>query len=317
MNVNVKRTIKQVLVVILVVFLAVLGYYVYITAKNLSMINEQSKGEIPLDISKPTNILLLGTDRRTKTEAGRSDVMILVHLDPTNKKITLLSIPRDSRVDIPGHGYDKINAAFNSDYFDDGGVELSIKTVANLLGIDSKDIPYYAIVNFEGFAKVIDAIGGVTINVPEPMHYHSWAGDVKIDLNPGVQHLNGEKALEYARFRYDQWGDFGVDSEGNVHGRVERQQELIKAILDQTKDIRNIFKLPQIAQEIGNAVDTNLTIAQITKIGLTYKDVTSKDVQIVNFPGVPQMINSISYVVPDYDKLKEIGQTYFKLSQLK
>ncbi|MGC9073563.1 MAG: LCP family protein [Caldisericum sp.] len=314
MDVNTKKIIKQIIIVVLVAFLSVLGYYVYITAKNLSLINEHSKGEIPLDTSKPTNILILGTDRRTKNEAGRSDVMILVHLDPVNKKVTLLSIPRDSRVLVPGHGYDKINSSFNSDYFDDGGVDLSIKTVANLLGIDSKDIPYYVIVNFEGFAKVIDAIGGVTIDVKEPMHYHSWAGDVKIDLNPGVQHLDGVKALEYARFRYDQWGDFGVDEEGNVHGRVERQQELIKAIIDQTKDIRNIFKLPQIAQEIGNAVDTNLTVAQITKIGLTYKDLTSKDLQIVNFPGVSQMIDGISYVVPNYDKLKEIGATYFKLS---
>jgi len=314
MNATTKKIIKQVILVLIIAILSVFGYFVYITAKNISLINEHSKGEIPLDTSKPFNILLLGTDRRTKNEAGRSDVMILAHLDPKNKKITLLSIPRDSRVEIPGHGYDKINAAFNSDYFSDGGVELSIKTVANLLGIDSKDIPYYAVVNFDGFAKVIDALGGVTIDVKEPMHYHSWTGDVKIDLNPGVQHLDGQKALEYARFRYDAWGDFGVDSEGNVHGRVERQQELIKAIIDQTKDVRTIFRLPQVAKEIGNAVDTNLTVAQITKIGLTFKDIESKDVVIVNFPGVPDMIDGISYVVPNYDKLKEIGQTYFKIS---
>lgn len=312
---NVKTIIKQTLLVLLIVFIAVLGYFVFITAKNFALINENSKGEIPLDTSKPFNILLIGTDRRTKEEAGRSDVLILAHLDPKTSKVTLLSIPRDTRVEIPNHGYDKINAAFNSDYFSDGGVDLSIKTVANLLNIDTKDIQYYAIVNFEGFAKVIDAIGGVTIDVKERMYYHSWAGDVKIDLKPGVQHLDGEKALEYARFRYDTWGDFGVDEQGNVHGRVERQQELIKAIIDQTKNIRTIFKLPQIAKEIGNAVDTNLTVAQITKIGLTFKNITSKDVEIVNFPGTPDMIDGISYVVPDYEKLKEIGATYFKLQK--
>jgi len=312
---KVKKIVKQIVVVVLIAFLAVLGYYVYITAKNLSLINEHSKGEIPLNTSKPTNILLLGTDRRTKEEAGRSDVMILVHLDPSVKKITLLSIPRDSRVLIPGHGYDKINAAFNSDYFEDGGVLLSIETVAALLGMDKRDIPYYAVVNFDGFAKVIDAIGGVTIDVKEPMHYHSWAGDVKIDLNPGVQHLDGKKALEYVRFRYDAWGDFGVDEKGNVHGRVERQQELIKAVIDQTKNLRSILKLPQIAKEIGDAVDTNLTVAQITRIGLTYKDVTSENLQVVNFPGTPEDIEGISYVVPDYDKLKGIGLTYFKLTK--
>ncbi|MEF3245329.1 MAG: LCP family protein [Caldisericaceae bacterium] len=312
---NIKTIIKQTLLVLLIVFIAVLGYFVFITAKNLAIINENSKGEIPLDTSKPFNILLIGTDRRTKEEAGRSDVLILAHLDPKTSKVTLLSIPRDTRVEIPNHGYDKINSAFNSDYFPDGGVDLSIKTVANLLNIDTKDIRYYTIVNFEGFAKVIDAIGGVTIDVKERMHYHSWAGDVKIDLKPGVQHLNGEKALEYARFRYDAWGDFGVDEQGNVHGRIERQQELIKAIIDQTKSIRTVFRLPQVAKEIGNAVDTNLTVAQITKIGLTFKNITSKDVEIVNFPGTPDMIDGISYVVPDYEKLKEIGTTYFKLQK--
>jgi len=312
---DIKTIIKQTLLVLLIVFIAVLGYFVFITAKNFALINENSKGEIPLDTSKPFNILLIGTDRRTKEEAGRSDVLILAHLDPKTSKVSLLSIPRDARVEIPNHGYDKINAAFNSDYFSDGGVELSIKTVANLLNIDTKDIRYYAIVNFEGFAKVIDAIGGVTIDVKERMYYHSWTGDVKIDLKPGVQHLDGEKALEYARFRYDTWGDFGVDEQGNVHGRVERQQELIKAITDQTKSIRTIFRLPQIAKEIGSAVDTNLTVAQITKIGLTFKNITSQDVEIVNFPGTPDMIDGISYVVPDYEKLKEIGVTYFKLQK--
>lgn len=310
-----KKIIKQIIIVVIVVVAVVVGYYVFITARNLNMINQHSQGEIPLDMTKPFNILLLGTDRRTKEETGRSDVVILVHVDPTSKKITMLSIPRDSRVEIPGHGYDKINAAFNSDYFNDGGVDLSIKTVANLLGIDSKDIPYYAVVNFSGFAKVIDAIGGVTIDVKEPMHYHSWSGDVKIDLNPGVQHLDGEKALDYARFRYDAWGDFGIDENGNVQGRVARQEELIKAIIDQTKDIRTILKLPQVAKEIGNAVDTNLTVSQITKIGLTFKDVTSNDLTSINFPGMPQYVDNISYVVPDYAKLKTIGSDYFKISQ--
>jgi len=200
---DIKKIIKQVLVVLIIAVVAVVVYFVFTTAKNIAPINENAKGEIPLDTSKSFNALLIGTDRRTKEEAGRSDVMILTHLDPKNKKITLLSIPRDTRVEIPGHGYDKINAAFNSDYFSDGGIALSIKTVANLLGVDSKDIPYYAIVNFDGFVKIIDALGGVTIDVKERMYYRSWTGDVKIDLKPGVQHLDGKKALEYVRFRHD------------------------------------------------------------------------------------------------------------------
>jgi len=309
-----RKILKQVFIWLLVVLLAVVGYFIYYIAKNISFINKGTQAnQVNLDLTKNVNILLLGTDARTADEGARSDTIILVNIDPKDKKINVLSIPRDTRVDIPGHGYDKINSAFNKDYFDDGGADLAVKTVESLLGLPEDGIPFYAVVNFAGFEKVIDAIGGVTIDVKERMYYYSWTGDVKIDLQPGVQHLDGEKALEYARFRYDAYGDFTVDSEGNVHGRIERQQELLKAIVDQTKDIRNLWRFPQVAKAIGEAVNTNLTPSQITKLGLLLKDVGSSDVQVISFPGVPDLIDEISFVVPDYDKLKEIGSEYFSL----
>jgi len=309
-----RKILKQVFIWLLVVLLAVVGYFIYYIAKNISFINKGAQAnQVNLDLTKNVNILLLGTDARTADEGARSDTIILVNIDPKDKKINVLSIPRDTRVDIPGHGYDKINSAFNKDYFDDGGADLAVKTVESLLGLPEDGIPFYAVVNFAGFEKVIDAIGGVTIDVKERMYYYSWTGDVKIDLQPGVQHLDGEKALEYARFRYDAYGDFTVDSEGNVHGRIERQQELLKAIVDQTKDIRNLWRFPQVAKAIGEAVNTNLTPSQITKLGLLLKDVGSSDVQVISFPGVPDLIDEISFVVPDYDKLKEIGSEYFSL----
>lgn len=309
-----RKILKQVFIWLLVVLLAVVGYFIYYIAKNISFINKGTQAnQVNLDLTKNVNILLLGTDARTADEGARSDTIILVNIDPKDKKINVLSIPRDTRVDIPGHGYDKINSAFNKDYFDDGGADLAVKTVESLLGLPEDGIPFYAVVNFAGFEKVIDAIGGVTIDVKERMYYYSWTGDVKIDLQPGVQHLDGEKALEYARFRYDAYGDFTVDSEGNVHGRIERQQELLKAIVDQTKDIRNLWRFPQVAKAIGEAVNTNLTPSQITKLGLLLKDVGSSDVQVISFPGVPDLIDEISFVVPDYDRLKEIGSEYFSL----
>jgi LCP family protein required for cell wall assembly len=309
-----RNIFKQVIIWLLVVLLAVVGYFIYYIAKNISFINKGTQAsQVNLDLTKNVNILLLGTDARTADEGARSDTIILVNIDPKNKKINVLSIPRDTRVDIPGHGYDKINSAFNKDYFDDGGADLTIKTVESLLGLPENGIPFYAVVNFEGFEKVIDAIGGVTIDVKERMYYYSWTGDVKIDLQPGVQHLDGEKALEYARFRFDAYGDFTVDSEGNVHGRIERQQELLKAIVDQTKDLRNLWRFPQVAKAVGEAVNTNLTPSQITKLGLLLKDVGSSDVQVISFPGVPDLIDEISFVMPNYDKLKEIGSEYFSL----
>lgn len=310
-----KKNLKQIIIWVLVVIIVVVGYFVFMVAKNLSFINQGVNEKVPLDLSQNINILILGTDQRTKDEPSRSDVMMLINIDPETKKINLMSFPRDSRVDIPGHGYDKINSAFNSAYFDDGGVELSTKTVESMLGLKEGNIPYYSVVNFTGFEKVIDALGGVTIDVKEKMVYYSQAGDVKINLKPGVQHLNGEEALEYARFRYDAYGDFAVDEQGTIHGRVERQEELIKAIIDQTKDIRTIWKFPTIAKTIGDAIETNLTPSQITKLILLLKDDTSKDLNIVNFPGRPDYIDEISYVVPDYAKLKQIGSEYFTVDK--
>jgi LCP family protein required for cell wall assembly len=308
-----KKIIKQVIIWVLVVAVAVVGYFAFAIAKNLSMINQGSKETVPLDLTKNINILILGSDQRTKDEPARSDVMILVNINPETKKLTMMSIPRDSRVDIPGHGYDKINSAYNSSYFNDGGVDLSIKTVENLLGLKGGSIQYYVGVTFTGFEDVINALGGVTIDVPERMYYYSQDGQVKINLYPGVQHLNGQEALEYARFRYDAYGDFAVGENGEILGRVARQDEFIKALIDQTKDIRTIWKFPAIAKAIGNAVNTNLTPSQITKLVLLLKNVTSKDLTTIGFPGKPDYINEISYVVPDYAKLKEIGTQYFTI----
>ncbi len=313
------KLVKQILIWILVIFIVVVSYYVFTTAKNFNAINNNSDSNassqnfdtVPLDFTKTINILILGTDQRSWDASGRSDVIILVNINPKTKKINLLSIPRDSRVIIPGYDYNKINAAYNSLFYPNGGVKLSIKTVENLLGLPEGSIPYFAVVNFKGFEEVIDALGGVTIDVTEPMHYHSKLGDVNIDLEPGVQHLDGEKALEYARFRYDQYGDFTRTEDGKVHGRVARQQKLIKALVDQTKSLRTIWKLPQISKAIADALYTNLTPSQITKLALLLKNDTAKDLNIIPFPGTDKYIDGISYVVPDYDKLKEIGKEYF------
>ncbi len=319
------KLLKQILVWLLIIFIVVVSYYVFTTAKNFSAINNnqgkgtgsQSFNTVPLDFTKTINILILGSDQRSWDASGRSDVIILLNINPKTKQINLLSIPRDSRVLIPGHGYNKINAAYNSLFYPDGGIKLSIKTVENLLGLPDGSIPYFAVFNFKGFKEVIDALGGVTIDVSEPMHYHSKLGDVNIDLEPGVQHLDGEKALEYARFRYDQYGDFTRTEDGKVHGRVARQQKLIEALINQTKSLRTIWKLPQISKAIADALYTNLTPSQITKLALLLKDDTAKNLNIIPFPGTDRYIDGISYVVPDYEKLKEIGKEYFMPHSIK
>jgi len=251
------------------------------------------------DLDKPLNILLLGADSREQSDPGRVDTIILVRLDPTTKHVCLLSFPRDTRVTIPGHGINKLNQA-SSGYYQGGGTSLLVDTIeADLL--PGLRIDYTVKTDFAGFGAIIDALGGVTIDVEERMLYKGV--DVLIDLQPGVQHLDGEQALEYARFRMDAIGDFGTWS-GEDHGRVARQKKLLAAIIDQTKDVRTLLRLPGIIRTVQAAVTTDMSFSVMARIGMTYKDVAQANVESVPFPGLPEYVDGISYVIPNTDVLR-------------
>ena len=251
------------------------------------------------DLNKPINVLLLGADSRVTSDPGRADTIMLVRLDPVTKHVRLLSLPRDTRVTIPGHGVNKLNQA-SSGYYRDGGTSLLVDTITTDL-LPGLRIDYTVKTDFAGFSAIIDALGGVTIDVEERMFYK--AVDVLIDLQPGVQHLDGKQALGYARFRMDAVGDFGTWS-GEDHGRVERQKKLVAAVIDQTKDVRTLLRLPAIVRAVQAAVTTDISFSVMTRIAMTYKDVAYEDVESVPFPGKPEYVDGISYVIPTIDVLR-------------
>jgi LCP family protein required for cell wall assembly len=267
--------------------------------------SEPVKPVVRLD--KHVNILVLGSDARTKDDPGRSDSIMLVGLDPVTKKITIMSIPRDTRVSIPGHGIGKINATTNKDVYSNGGIALLEETIGGL--VPGIHVDYYVRMNFAGFAKVIDALGGVTLDVEERMVYR--AADTSIDLKPGVQHLDGDKALQYARFRSDGVGDFGSWG-GEEYGRVARQKKLLKAVIAQTTSIRNAWRLPKVISVVQEAVVTDLSSTDMLRLGMTFKDATDKDVTTVVFPGIPKYVDGTSYVVPYTGPMKDKVAPLFK-----
>lgn len=243
--------------------------------------------------AKPINVLLLGCDTRSPDDPGRSDTIIVARLDPVRKTITLLSIPRDTRVTIPGHGEGKINATTNTRTYRDGGFPLLVRTIQQLM--PGVQIPYYVQADFAGFVRIIDAIGGVTVNVDERMHYQS--DKYSFDLEPGVQHLDGHRALLYARFRSDRVGDFGAWA-GAEHGRVVRQKRLLRAVITQTRCLRNPLKLPGLLSSLASAVRTNMPSSEMLRLGLALRDVGDRETKVVNFPGIPRWIGPTSYVLP-------------------
>ncbi len=292
---TVRKVLLTSVVSILVIAVCFAGYSVLSLYNSLRSINPNAgTTKSSLNLRERINVLVIGVDSRAKDDPGRSDSIMLIGLDPVSKALSVMSIPRDSRVNIPGHGYDKINAATNPDYFSDGGVPLLEKTIEAM--IPGIKINYYARADFQGFIQVIDALGGVTINVEKRMYYK--AEDTLIDLKPGIQHMDGKTALDYARFRHDAVGDFGSWG-GQEYGRVVRQKALLKAIVAQTTSIRNVWKLPPVIRAVESAVVTDLLPNDMLRIALAFKSTTDQNVTTVAFPGVPGDIGGTSYVIPD------------------
>lgn len=297
---KIRKTLLIAVASILAVAVCFAGYSIISLYTSLRSINPNAGiSGSTLNLKERVNILIIGADSRDKNDPGRSDTIMLVGLDPVSRTVSVMSIPRDSRVMIPGHGYDKINAATNPDYFSDGGIELLEKTVETM--IPGIKINYYAKANFTGFEQVVDALGGVTINVEKAMYYK--AEDTLIDLKPGIQHMDGKTALGYARFRHDAVGDFGSWG-GEEYGRVVRQKALLKAIVAQTTALRNVWRLPPVIRAVENAVVTDLTPNDMLRIALAFKSTTDKEVTTVPFPGEPAVIGGTSFVVPDQEVLR-------------
>ena len=233
-------------------------------------------------------VLIMGVDIR-KDDVGRSDTLMIATIDPRLDQATLLSIPRDTRVKIRGRGYDKINAAFAY-----GGVRLTESTVENFLGID---IDHYVLINTNSFVKIIDAIGGVNIDVEKRMFYEDpWDdnGGLVIDLYPGEQHMDGKTAVTYVRYR---------DSEGDI-GRVKRQQAFMKACMDKVTSPEIIPRIPKIAREVIDAVETDMSLRQLLELAGALNAAQKNGLETDMVPGYPLYIDDISYWIPDVELLR-------------
>ena len=240
-------------------------------------------------LSLKKNIIVLGVDERAEEhDVGRSDTLFVVMFDTKNKAASLLSVPRDTRVRIKGHGWDKINHAYAY-----GGRELTQKTTEELLGIK---INNYVMVDFKGFVGLVDAIGGVDINVEKDMYYYdSWDG-FKIDLKKGMQHMDGKTAIQYVRYR---------DEEGDI-GRIRRHQHFIMAVYDRITSANMLLHIPGLAKQLTNMVKTDLPLADMVDLGRAlHAMVKSKGLAMATVPGTPEYIDGISYWLPDITDLRE------------
>ena len=235
-----------------------------------------------------STIMIMGVDER-EDDVGRSDTLMIATVDPKKDQAALLSIPRDTRVKINGHGWDKINAAYAY-----GGEKLTQRTVEDFLGVN---MDHYIIINTHAFQKIIDAIGCIDIDVEKRMYYEDpWDDDggLVIDLRPGKQHMDGKTAVTYVRFR---------DEEGDI-GRIKRQQKFMKACMDKITSPAIIPKLPSVIKEVLSSVKTDLSMRQLLEFAGTLKESQKNGLKTDMVPGRPLYISGISYWIPDVEKLR-------------
>ncbi len=233
-------------------------------------------------------VLLLGCDMREGEASGRSDTIMLAFVDLESGAINLLSIPRDTRVELAeGRGTTKINHAFAY-----GKLPLTRKTIESFLQVE---IDRYVMVDFEGFADIIDALGGIDYEVEQRM-LNEWEN---IDLQPGQQHLNGSQALAYVRWREPLQADIG---------RVERQQKFLGAVLDQVMSVQTILRLPQLLSSINNSIQTDFSLKELSSLIDIYKQFGSVSFNSAMVPGEGVYINGISYWQFDPQMTRELVQ---------
>jgi LCP family protein required for cell wall assembly len=240
--------------------------------------------------SSEVHIMIMGVDRRSD-DVGRSDTLMVATVDPAKKKAGLFSVPRDTRVQIEGNGYDKINAAYAY-----GGHALTEKTVEQLLGVP---MDYYVLIDIHAFERIIDALGGVDVKVEKRMHYEDpWDDDggLVIDLYPGEQHMDGKKAIQYVRYR---------DGEGDI-GRIGRQQKFMKAVLEKVISPQILPRLPQLIEEVASAVQSDMSVQDMVKFANLMKDFHDNGLEVEMLPGKPAYLSDISYWLPDIKGLRQM-----------
>lgn len=249
--------------------------------------------EVQSGIQKSENylhIMVMGVDRRND-DAGRSDTLMAVTVNRDAGTAQILSLPRDTRVQIEGNGYDKINHAYAY-----GGHKLTGQTVEKLLGVP---MDYYVLVDIQAFERIIDALDGVDINVEKRMYYEDpWDDDggLVIDLYPGMQHMDGKKAIQYVRFR---------DGEGDI-GRIARQQHFMQAVMEKMLSPSVVPKLPKLMEEIQSAVETDMPLTEMVSLAQLLPSIREHGMTSEMVPGSPAYLEDISYWLPDIMKLRQL-----------
>lgn len=301
-TINYKKIAIVVAVFAVLAFVIIVGYiFSFLASFNDSAVDLSKKGVATQlnqgnlqqikNNGKSCNILVMGVDVGTAGSTNpkdpkRTDTMILAHYNGTDKKVSLISIPRDTLIKINGKNQ-KINAAHAI-----GGVTYAVDAVQNLLGIT---IDYYGKINYAGFDKVIDAIGGVNVDILRKMDYDDPTQNLSIHFEKGTNvHLDGKKAEEYFRWRKNSDGS-GL-ANGDL-GRIENQHIFITKVMEKIKRPVTILEIPRILSAVKSYVETNMDATDIIKYGFRFGTLSKENLSMETVKGDLKTVDGVSYVV--------------------
>ena len=239
----------------------------------------------------PLNLLVLGLDR----DGTRCDVIMLFNFEPGLSKLNLLSIARDTRVRESGR-YGKINALYSK-----GGEKLVAEEVTEITGLP---VHYYITMDFKGFRKIVDTLGGVQFYVPFRMNYDDPTQDLYIHLRKGMQLLDGKKAEQLVRYRKGNFRGQGY-TEGDI-GRIKMQQDFLKALIKQKMSLRYISRVDDIYGILRKYVKTNITLTDITQHLGSIREIKADEIKTYTIPGESRMIGDSWYFIYDRDEIYTI-----------
>lgn len=291
---SIVKTFLVLLFGLLLIVAAALAYVVFKTNDAIDNIGTDNNSVvIPAGESvkeKPVAIALLGLDSRAHGGGLNTDVMMVAVLNPKTKSATVVSIPRDSKIDVDGYKERKANefyAAFYNSAKKEGmeteaaqaDAKQHVRTVlGQLFGIEVK---YTAVINFQGFADVVDALGGVEVNVDMRMKYKDSQDGTDIDLHEGVQVLDGDKALDFVRYRKSNDGK----NMSSDFDRNKRQSEVIGALVDKMKSLSGATKLGSVIEAVGNNMKMDMPSKEIQNLLHEYFGISRSDVTFIPLEG--------------------------------
>jgi len=301
-----RKTLPLIIIIAIILFLG--SFINTYRANPFNANNDNSGWGNPLQLLKNKkeriNILVFGVDSASKEKSNnsRSDTIMLFTIDPNNENPTIISIPRDTGVEIPGRrNFDKINHAHAY-----GGPELLVKTVEQLLDIN---INYYVRINYGAVIEVVDALGGVEIDVPMNMKYSDPydSPPLYIDIKKGLQVLDGQQSVHFMRYRK---GYANQDI-----GRIQAQQYFVNALVDKILSPTTILKVPQLVDILYKNIDTDISKSKMVSLGVIGSSIDTKKLNKVTLAGSPKTINGVSYYGVDEDDIRELRSTYLTDSE--